>query len=136
MNIKPTMQFSILCDDVRREDNGKFMFLGLFETIGGPRFPLKHPRLFVANRWCKGFGTFTERIRLLREETGDLLIQSKETSFELKGMEHYHTTINRFDGIVFPTAGKYFVEILLDGELAISYPVVLSLIQQDVEELG
>ena len=130
MNIKPTMQFSILCDDIRREDNGKFMFIGLFETVGGLQFPLKHAKLFVANRWCKGAGAFTEAIRLIHEETGQVLIQSKENSFELKGLDHYHTSINRFDGIVFPAAGKYFVEILLDSDLVISYPIILKLIRE------
>ncbi len=129
MKIRPTMQFSILCDDIRREDNGKFMFLGLFETIGGLSFPLKHPRLYVANRWCKGVGAFTEKIRIIQEETGTTLLQGKETSFELKGLDHYHTSINRFDGTAFPTPGKYFMEILLDGDLVISYPIILKLIK-------
>jgi len=129
VNIKPALQFTLLCDDIRREDNGKFMFLGLFETIGGLRFPLKHPRLYVANRWCKGVGNFTEKIRLLQEETAAAIIQSQETSFELKGIEHYHTSINRFDGIVFPSAGKYFVEILLDNDLVISYPIILTILK-------
>lgn len=130
MHIKPTLQFSILCDDIRREDNGKFMFLGLFETIGGLKFPLKHNRLYVANRWCKGVGSFIEKIRIVDEENNKPLIQSKENPFELKGIDHYHTSINRFDGIVFPIAGKYFMEILLDDDLVISYPIILRQITQ------
>ncbi|HNV86775.1 MAG TPA: hypothetical protein PKL97_07425 [Candidatus Omnitrophota bacterium] len=129
MNINPTMQFSILCDDVRREDNGKFMFLGLFETIGGASFPLKHSRFYVANRWCKGAGAFKEKIRVIREETGESLLVSGETTFELKELHHYHTTINRFDGIVFPAPGKYLVEVLLNDDLVISYPVALKQIK-------
>ncbi|MBI4549847.1 MAG: hypothetical protein HY714_02860 [Candidatus Omnitrophica bacterium] len=129
IDIKPTLQFSILCDDIRREDNGKFMFLGLFETIGGLRFPLKHPKLYIADRWCKGVGDFTEKIRVIQEETGATLIQSKENSFELKSIDHYHTSINRFDGIVFPDAGKYFVEILLNGDLVIAYPIILTVLK-------
>lgn len=131
LDIKPTIQFSILCDDIRREDNGKFMFIGLFETIGGVKFPLKHPRLFVANRWCKGVGQFQETIRVLHEETGKVLIQSRDNPFELKGIDHYHTSINRFDGIIFPEAGKYFVEILLDNDLMISYPIILRFIRRN-----
>jgi hypothetical protein len=102
------------------------MFIGLFETIGGPEFPLTHPRLFVANRWCKGAGAFKEKIRLLQEESGQTLVESKENAFELTGLEHYHTSINRFNGMVFPKPGKHFIEILLDNELVISYPVILT----------
>jgi len=129
MNMNPTLQFSILCDDVRREDNGKFMFLGLFETIGGAKFPIKHPRFYVSNRWCKGAGTFIERIRIFQEEAGKTLIESKPTTFELKGMQHYHTTINRFNGVSFPSPGKYLVEVLLNDDLMISYPIMLRLVK-------
>ena len=104
------------------------MFLGLFETIGGFKFPLKHPTLYVANRWCKGVGGFRETIRIIQEESGKTIIQSKESPFELSGIDHHHTTINRFDGVFFPEAGKYFVEILLDGDLNISYPIILKLV--------
>jgi len=125
MDMKPTLQFSVLCDDIRREDNGKFMFLGLFETIGGAKFPLKHSRFYVADRWCKGIGSFREKIRIVDSESGKTLLESNETAFELKELHHYHTTINRYDGIVFPQPGKYFVEVLLDGDLVISYPMAL-----------
>lgn len=129
MDMKPTLQFSVLCDDVRREDNGKFMLLGLFETIGGAKYPLKHSRFFVADRWCKGVGEFREKIRIIDEESGKPLLESNETRFQLKELHHYHTTINRFDGVVFPRPGKYFVEVLLNDDLAISYPVALRQIQ-------
>jgi len=37
--MKPDLQFSVLCDELRREDNGKFMLLGLFEAVAGMQFP-------------------------------------------------------------------------------------------------
>ena len=48
MDIKPDLQFSVVCDDVRREDNGKFMLLGIFEAINAKEFPATHHSLFVA----------------------------------------------------------------------------------------
>lgn len=129
ISMKPTLQFSILCDDVRREDNGKFMFIGLFETIGGAKLPLRHPQFHIANRWCKGVGPFKERIRVVEEETGKRLVESKELTFELNGLEHSHTSINRFAGILFERSGKYFVEVLLNEELIISYPLIVKDVQ-------
>ena len=62
--IKPDLQFSIVCDSIRREDNGKLMFIGIFEVIGAKNFPAKHPQLFIANRWIKGMGRFKEKTRI------------------------------------------------------------------------
>ena len=33
MKIKPDLQFSVLCDDVRREENGKFILIGLRSKV-------------------------------------------------------------------------------------------------------
>jgi len=41
--VKLDLQFSVLCDDVRREDNGKLILIGLFEVIGGAEYPLVYP---------------------------------------------------------------------------------------------
>ena len=85
MNIKPNLQFSVLCDDVRREDNGKFMLVGIFEAINAKKFPATHPSLFVANRWSKGEGTFTQKIRIVNPKDNSLIFQTDEQVFELPG---------------------------------------------------
>lgn len=125
MNIKPNLQFSVLCDDVRREDNGKFMLLGLFETINANSFPATHRTLFVANRWCKGEGEFIQKIRILDSTDSKPLFQTNEQPFELIDIDSHHTLISRFDNLTFPKAGKYWLEVLLDGELVLNYPIIL-----------
>jgi hypothetical protein len=125
MNIKPNLQFSVLCDDVRREDNGKFMLLGLFETINSRKFPATHHTLFVANRWCKGEGSYSQRIRIVNAKDNSLIFQTDEQPFELQDINSHHTLISRFNNLVFPNPGKYWVEILLNGELVLNYPMML-----------
>lgn len=126
MKIKPNLQFSVLCDDVRREDNGKFMLIGLFEAINAKKFPATHPSLFVANRWCKGEGTFTQKIRIVNPKNNALIFQTDEQVFELADIDRHHTLISRFNNLVFPNPGKYWVELLLDNELVINYPIILN----------
>ncbi|MFA5142764.1 MAG: hypothetical protein WC522_01175 [Candidatus Omnitrophota bacterium] len=126
MKIKPNLQFSVLCDDVRREDNGKFILIGLFEAISAKKFPATHPVVFVANRWCKGSGEFTQRIRIVSSRDNSIVFQTDEQDFELADIDRHHTLISRFNNIAFPNAGKYWVEVLLDGELVINYPVILN----------
>ena len=125
MNIKPNLQFSVLCDDVRREDNGKFILLGLFEAINAKEFPATHQMLFVANRWCKGEGRFTQKIRIVNTKDKSNVFQTEEQPFEIADIDSHHTLISRFNKLVFPNAGKYWVEVLLDGELVLNYPLML-----------
>src|SRR3990167_3771188 len=97
MNIKPNLQFSVLCDDVRREDNGKFMLLGLFEAINAKKFPATHPTLFVVNRWCKGEGAFTQKIRIVNTKDGAIVFQTDDQGFELTDIDAHHTLVSRFN---------------------------------------
>lgn len=120
MLIKPDLQFSVLCDDIRREDNGKFMLLGLFEVITAKNFPATHPVLFIANRWRNGLGSFRQKNRIVSSDN-KVITEDKEVSFELKDTSFSHTVISRFNGLAFPAEGKYWVEILLDADLKQRY---------------
>ena len=123
-HIEPTLLFSILCDDVRREDNGKFMLIGLFENIGAASFPVMHPALFVMNCWCSGAGSFTQKTRIVAP--GNIkLIEDKETQFNLPSIKAKHRIVARFNNIRFNESGEYAVEVLLNNELKVRYPLVI-----------
>lgn len=126
--IEPDLQFSVLCDDIRREDNGKLMLIGLFEAIRTPTLPCAHPKLCVANRWCGGMGTFQQQTRLVTPND-ELLVEDQVTTFELQGMGASHTVVAMFGGIQFAEEGHYSVEVLLNGNLKLRYPLL-------VEQLG
>ena len=125
MQIKPNLQFSVLCDDVRREENGKFMLIGLFESINSNKFPATHPVLFVVNRWSKGQGSFRQKIRIVNSKDKSMVFQTEDQPFELGDIDRHHTLISRFNNLVFPVQGKYWLEVLLDGELFLNYPIIL-----------
>ena len=125
MNIKPNLQFSVLCDDVRREENGKFILIGLFEAINSKKFPATHPSMYIVNRWCKGEGNFTQQIRIVNTKDKSIVFQTDEQVFELSDIDRHHTLISRFNNLVFPNAGKYWLEVLLDKELLLNYPIIL-----------
>ena len=125
MNIKPNLQFSVLCDDVRREDNGKFMLIGLFEAITSKAFPAAHQALFVVNRWCKGQGSFEQKIRIVNSKDKTVIFRTDGQPFELQDIDGHHTLISKVNNLVFKTAGKYWVEVLLDDDLILNYPLIL-----------
>ena len=125
MNIKPNLQFSVLCDNVRREDNGKFILIGLFEAINAKEFPAVHPELFVVNRWCKGEGEFSQKIRIVNSKDQSLVFQTEDQPFKLADIDGQHTLVSRFLSLNFPSPGKYWLEVLLDDELCLNYPIML-----------
>ena len=125
MDIRPNLQFSVVCDDVRREDNGKFMLLGIFEAINAKEFPARHHTLFVANRWCKGEGSFTQKIRMVDTDTKKTVFQTDDQPFQLADIDTHHTIISRFNNLLFEKPGKYWVEVFLNNELILNYPIML-----------
>jgi hypothetical protein len=124
--IKPDLQFSIVCDSIRREDNGKMMFIGIFEVIGAKNFPVTHNELFIANRWIKGMGSFTEKTRIINSKDNKIAVETNDVNFELKAIESSHTVISKFMNIVFREPGKYQIEILLNSEVVRCYPLVIT----------
>jgi hypothetical protein len=129
--IEPTLLFSILCDDVRREDNGKFILIGLFETIGAKKFPATHPVLYIINCWIGGLGAFKQKSRIINKN-GDVLAKDKETTFSLKDLTDKHRIIARFNNLKFDMPGEYSVEVLLNGELKVRYPLLIKKMTQPV----
>ncbi|MBI3317575.1 MAG: hypothetical protein HYZ90_00275 [Candidatus Omnitrophica bacterium] len=122
--IEPALLYSILCDDVRREENGKFILIGLFETIGAREFPALHPALFIVNGWIGGAGTFRQYSRIL-DPGGQELARDQETSFQLATLKARHSVIARFGSLELPQPGEYAVEVLLNGDLKVRYPLVV-----------
>lgn len=123
-DIEPALLYSVLCDDVRREDNGKFILLGLFETVGAREFPAAHPTLFIVNGWIAGVGTFRQYSRIL-DPGGHELARDQETVFQLATLRSRHSVIARFNNLELPQPGEYAVEVLLNGDLKLRYPLVV-----------
>lgn len=119
----PDLQSSILCDDVRQERNGKFILIGLFDAIAAPNFPIRYPRLFMVTRWCSGEGQFTQKTRILKPDQTTVLIEGKEIPVKLPSAEATATNVEAFLNVSFEQEGSYWIEILLDNDLRIRYPL-------------
>jgi hypothetical protein len=126
--LKPDLQFSILCDDVRREDNGKFILIGLFEAVAGMQFPMTYSTLCVVNRWCNGEGSFLQRLRIV-SGNNDVIVETDDSPVELPATLANVTSISVFRNTVFPHPGRYWVEVLLDGDLKQRFPLTVLQIQ-------
>ncbi|HEX9996454.1 MAG TPA: hypothetical protein VGB45_04865 [Abditibacterium sp.] len=125
--IQPDLLYTVLCDEVRREDNGKWILLGLFEQISTAGFPSQHPTCCIVNKWCNGEGNYSQQTRFV-DHDDRILLQSESLAFELVDLDATFTAVQMFSGLILERAGKIWVEILLDGELKQRYPLRVSAI--------
>jgi hypothetical protein len=123
MELSPDLQSCVLCDDVRREHNGKFILIGLFDSLGVPNVPVTYPRICLATRWCSGEGEFLQSSRILKPDRSTPLLEGKQIPVNLKNDLHTSTNVEFFLNVKFEEAGVYWVEVYLDDHLKISYPL-------------
>jgi hypothetical protein len=126
----PDLQASLLCDDVRQERNGKFIVIGIFDMLGVPNFPAVFQRVCVINRWCCGAGDFVQRSRIIKTDGLSVLVEGKEVPVRLPHGQATATCVEFFLNVRFETEGDYWVEILLDGDLKMRYPLKAQRIKQ------
>lgn len=119
----PDLQSSLICDDVRQETNGKFMLIGLFDAVQAPHFPLTVPKLCLVNRWCGGEGEFRQQVRILLPDQKTQLVGGRPVPVHLASPEVTATNVEMFINVTFQQTGTYWVEVLLDDDLKIRYPL-------------
>lgn len=121
--MNPDLQMSVLCDDVRQERSGKFILIGLFDVVSVPAYPVVFPRICIVNRWCCGRGTFHERTRIIGADGTSVIAESKDVPVNLAAEEASVTNVQMFINTKLETEGVYWIEILLDGDIKLRYPV-------------
>lgn len=132
----PDLQSAILCDDVRQERNGKFILIGLFDAIVIPQLPVRYPRLFMVSRWCSGEGEFIQHSRILKPDMSSTLVEGQKIPVRLPSPEATATNVEVFLNVEFRDEGTHWVEILLDGDLKIRYPLRVNIVKQAPGQQG
>jgi hypothetical protein len=131
----PDLQSSILCDDVRQERNGKFMLIGLFDAIVVPQYPALFHKLCMVNRWCCGSGTFAQQTRIIKPD-GELLLTGKSVAVHLPDGEATATCVEIFLNVRCEVPGTYWVEVMLEENMKLRYPLRASIAPQRPPEQG
>ncbi len=121
--IKPSLQFSVPCLDIDSDSPGPQSFQKVFfELPIGASFPYKLSYFYIANGWCSGQGRFQQVLRILNPD-GSILLDSGAQTIELDTYERPFMIANKLQDLVFNTQGVYKVQIYLDGELVLQYPL-------------
>lgn len=116
---KPILQFSVLCDGIAQQAN-KPVFIGVFSSI--MRVGVI-PQFFIVNRWVYGVGTFKQKIAIKDPDLKKTISEVPEQEFSLEKEINGADIVNGFVNINFEKSGVYWVEIMLDKELIMSYPL-------------
>lgn len=126
----PDPSFCVLCEDVRREADGRFIFVGVFnDGVAVQRLPVRLMRLCVATRWGSGEGSFRQRTRLMAPDGVTPVAEGRELDVALKGPVATHTNVENYLGVEFRVAGVHWLEVSLDGELRIRQPFAVRVVQ-------
>src|ERR1700722_11461611 len=118
----PDLQASFACEDVRVEAGGAHTIVGIVNFIGAPTLPIQIIKLCVWTRWSSGVGQFDQMTRLVGPDEETVIAEAR-TQFQLGNEESHTTNVNIFGGIQFTEAGAHHVEIYLDGELKLRFPL-------------
>jgi len=117
--ILPDLQCSLICEDVRREANGKIMLIGVLNHIVVPQLPLQ-ARLCVFTQWTAGVGVFRENVRILAPD-GTTVLGKGELKFKLEDAAHCAPNLSLF-GLKFDVPGVYQVEVSVDDVMKLRHP--------------
>ncbi len=126
--ILPDLQFSVVCEDVRREVTGMFTVVGILSALPVPHVPVAVFKMFVFNRWTCGVGQFIETVRLVSPD-GATVLRKSDIRFALQDAAHSASNMSFFGQLQLPVTGVYHVEVLVDDVMKLRYPLPVILVQ-------
>jgi len=126
--IVPDLQSVILCEDVRTEVSGSQTLVGVIGAIPAPQVPIGFFKLCLWTRWCGGIGKFHQDSRLV--DPDDETVAEAGIDFVLQEIESSATNVHFFGGVQIKKFGVHHVEISLDGDLRMRFPVPVVQVSQ------
>ena len=122
------IQVAVLCD-AATDDNGKLNLLGSFDTIYAPQLPAVHPQCAVALRVTFMSGDEGRRKLKLNfvNADGRSIMPPIEIPVEVALPDDAHFVTRNFivniQGLKFPEAGLYSVDVRLDDKSEAGIPL-------------
>ena len=120
----PTLQGSVLCEDVRREIQGVHTLVGVVNGIPSATMPIGVLKLCLWTRWCNGVGRFRQVSRILGPDEEHVLGEAV-VEFDLPDIEAHATNVHFFAGLQFHDFGNHHIEIRLEDSLMLRFPLAV-----------
>jgi hypothetical protein len=135
-------KFTLMCDEVRREDNGKLLIMGLYmDSIGLPQIPYALPSLtFFQILESDRPGTWGMKFKIEHLESGSRLLEGGgQMAFPRPGLGVNNL---RFGNLLLTNPGIYNFVLEIEGQQAdpiiVPFSVILNLpqTQQQLNAIG
>jgi hypothetical protein len=107
--------FTIFCEDVRVEASQHLSLMGVFHQLVVPQLPITMIKFGIVTHWT-GSGQYLSEVRILTPDKMQTVAISQPASFEIPA-GGYSDNVTVFVNTVFPQAGKYVVQILINSSL-------------------
>ncbi|MCX7713958.1 MAG: hypothetical protein N2035_09925 [Chthoniobacterales bacterium] len=120
--IPPDLQAALLCEDVRNEVGGLQSLIGVLPAIVVPKVPVGLLKLCLWTRWCGGSGKFVQRAVIMAPDDRKEVVSAK-VDFFLDNFDSHTTNVHVFGGVQLAEFGLYHIEIFLDEELKLRFPL-------------
>jgi hypothetical protein len=126
-----TARYILICDDFRREDNGKLILIGLYlPDMVVQQIPFVMPTLtFFMNLESDRPGNFGFRITIQHQESGTILGQAMGMIPVINPAAPIICPV-KVGGIQFNSAGLYSFSVVIDGQndpLVATWNVILNI---------
>ena len=126
------VDLALLADAATIDGAGKLNILGIFDRLGTSAFPTRHPRLSLVLRFSAGIQELGrhEVAIVLRAPDGKEVVRIDGEMNLAAGVHGVSSGvlvphILNMDGLVFPTAGRYAFDVLIDGEHHVAIPLTV-----------
>ena len=136
------IQIAALCD-YAADYNGKLVVTGAFDTLAARAVPVVHPSCALALRFCftqEDAGRHKLSINIIDEDGSSLDPENMpiEPEFEVQLPPNVpfltRNLIMNLQGLRFPTAGIYSIDIGCDGELLMRLPLRIVQVQNEGQQ--
>lgn len=116
MSSETYVQNVLLCDDIRTENNGKEIAIGIYAgAIAVPQIPAFFPNLIIRFELFFGGTVQTEINFKLTDPAGNILLKQK-LPVKFFDWEMPGSVSAALQGLIFPIAGKYTISTSISEE--------------------
>ena len=117
--IRPSLQFSIVCEMVQQVAGRGAIVVGLFDTINRTGDTPLPNQFVILNGWTSGMGIWAEHV-VVTDPGGNPVLETSETRFWLQSPFHRHMVQHNIV-VQLTTPGLHTVHVYLNNEEALSY---------------
>ncbi|MDF2379529.1 MAG: hypothetical protein P1V18_04920 [Candidatus Gracilibacteria bacterium] len=136
------VHYAHICEKAFLSQNGNLNLIGIFENIASQQFPITFPQVAIVTSLEGEVGEHTQQITVINEDTGEEVIKPIAININVAAKEGQTPDqkpgnlriLGDINNLTLPVAGKYLVQISIDGEMKYTIPFKALLATKPIPE--